>query len=358
MKNKLIVVLGMHRSGTSAIARGIRTLGCEFGDTLWPANVSNRKGFYENIEITKFNDELLRLLGVEWHSVAQIPAERFNSPNLDSLRDQAKEILNRHFGKSPLSGFKCLRICRLLPFWQRVFSEMKIKESYVIAIRNPLSIAESLDARNGFSHEKSFLLWLLHILPVIKYTNGLPRVVVDYDIMMDNPISQLKRIAGMLAIEIDPAQEPALNEFATSFLEENLRHTRFTLDDMTAETCLLKLTRQAYSLLLNIAGDEGAFDDIFDENWQKIEHTYEHDDSIANLTGILNKCDRQIIKLMKIVAERGEQLSELTHAIACRDEQIAALTKIAEDCKQTFLHKLFRFLKLRRIQKNETAKKD
>jgi len=345
MKNKLIVVLGMHRSGTSAIARGIHALGCEFGDMLWPANVSNIKGFYENVEISNFNDELLRLLKVEWHSVAQIPRENFDNPVLVPFRKQAIDILNRHFGAMSFFGFKCPRICRLLPFWQQVFLEMGVEESYVIAIRNPLSVAKSLDVRNGFPPEKSFLLWLVHILPVIKYTHSLPRVVLDYDIMMDNPIPELKRVAKTLAIKINPAQEFALNEFATSFLEENLRHTKFSLTDMAAEIRLPRLAREAYSLLFRIAKGEESFNDIFEKHWQKIEHAYQYDDNIANLTDILDKCDRQIGKLTEIIANRDKQISNLTQIETNRE-------------KQTLFSKLFSLLRLCGHRKRRGTKKD
>jgi hypothetical protein len=373
MKKKLIIVLGIHRSGTSAVARGIHALGCEFGDMLWPANVSNIKGFYENVEITNFNDELLHLLGVEWHSAVQIAREKFDNPVLAPFRRQAIDILNRHYGATPFFGFKCPRICRLLPFWQQVFSEMGVEESYVIVIRNPLSVAKSLDVRNGFAPEKSFLLWLVHILPAIKYTHGLPRAVIDYDIMMDNPIPELKRVAKALSIEINPAQESALNEFATSFLEENLRHTKFSLADMAVEIRLPKVVQEAYSLLFHIAKSDESFDDAFEKHWQKIEHAYQYDESIANLTDILSKCDRQIAELTEIVANRdeqisnlnqivancNEQISNLNQIIANRDEQISNLNQIATDReKQTLFCKFLSLLRLCNRRKEMGMKKD
>jgi hypothetical protein len=54
---KIIVVLGMHRSGTSALTRGLSTLGVGLGDTLHPAGSDNPTGFWEDRDIIAFNNK-------------------------------------------------------------------------------------------------------------------------------------------------------------------------------------------------------------------------------------------------------------------------------------------------------------
>ena len=63
VRKKIIVVLGMHRSGTSAITRGLQTLGVNLGSSLIPPDDNNEKGFFEDIEINSFNNQLLSALG-------------------------------------------------------------------------------------------------------------------------------------------------------------------------------------------------------------------------------------------------------------------------------------------------------
>ena len=108
-------------------------------------------------------------------------------------------------------GFKNPRMARLLPFWQAVFNELDIRPSYVIAIRNPKSVAQSLQKRDGFDFEKSYYLWLEHVLPAILETGGATRVVVDFDLLMADPSSQLKRMAKALGLPFDP-DSPRIQE--------------------------------------------------------------------------------------------------------------------------------------------------
>src|ERR671922_675098 len=74
---KVIVVLGMHRSGTSVIARGLRVLGVELGNRLMPPfEGNNSKGFWEDLDINQLNIEMLHFLKSDWHFLAPIrPSE-------------------------------------------------------------------------------------------------------------------------------------------------------------------------------------------------------------------------------------------------------------------------------------------
>ena len=68
MKPRLIVVLGMHRSGTSLITRSLAAIGANFGNNLIPPQPDNDKGFWEDSDIIAFNDELLNSCGMTWYS--------------------------------------------------------------------------------------------------------------------------------------------------------------------------------------------------------------------------------------------------------------------------------------------------
>lgn len=77
MKNKtpftVIVVLGMHRSGTSVITRGLQTMGVGLGHNLMPAIANNNdKGFFEDLEINALNMAMLKSIGSEWDLISPI----------------------------------------------------------------------------------------------------------------------------------------------------------------------------------------------------------------------------------------------------------------------------------------------
>ncbi|MBC7193997.1 MAG: glycosyl transferase, partial [Marinobacter sp.] len=152
MNNKrLIVVLGMHRSGTSAITRGLQVLGVGLGDRLIPPMEGiNDKGFFEDIDLNALNNEILQALGSDWHYLSPI-----ETSDVDALRKKgyflrAVELLRQKVGDAPTFGFKDPRVAKLLPFWKDVFAHCKFDVGYILAVRHPLSVVKSLAKRDGF----------------------------------------------------------------------------------------------------------------------------------------------------------------------------------------------------------------
>ena len=69
---KLIVVLGMHRSGTSAVIKALSCMGVSLGDNFMPAGIDNPKGFFEDKAINQLNIEMLEAIGQHWFSLSLI----------------------------------------------------------------------------------------------------------------------------------------------------------------------------------------------------------------------------------------------------------------------------------------------
>src|SRR3569623_3460976 len=92
----IVVVLGMHRSGTSAITRGLTVLGVELGDRLMPPKENiNDRGFFEDFDIKAINVALYRSLRSRqrWHSLIRVPTGELLSQKNAFLRLQAIELL-------------------------------------------------------------------------------------------------------------------------------------------------------------------------------------------------------------------------------------------------------------------------
>ncbi|MBU0753759.1 MAG: hypothetical protein KJ645_01375, partial [Planctomycetes bacterium] len=225
---RAVIMLGMHRSGTSAFMRGLSALGVELGEHLSEPGSDNPKGFYEDLELKDLNEDILQVLGLKWHSLRQVNPELLRSPVLDTFRTRAARILTEHFQGYDVWGFKDPRTSRLLPFWKTVFSQMGIETSYVIAVRNPVSVARSLQRRNKFAEEKSYLLWLGHVLQALRETRGEPTVVLDYDLLFQFPGEELRRAANTLILSLNEKRERLIDEYANTFLDSRLRHTSFT----------------------------------------------------------------------------------------------------------------------------------
>ncbi|KIE57703.1 hypothetical protein A946_11840, partial [Methylacidiphilum kamchatkense Kam1] len=114
---------------------------------------------------------------------------------------------------------------RLLEFWHSVFQELGVSPSYVLSLRDPLSVAESLFRRNGFSQAKSFCLWLSHYLLPWGWYAPFLKVVVSYDQLMSQPGVELERVAGRLGLRVEPGVVERIKE---EFLDPALRHACYS----------------------------------------------------------------------------------------------------------------------------------
>ena len=120
--NKLIVVLGMHRSGTSVIARSLQVLGVGLGDNLQPTAADNPKGYWEDLDIIQLNIEMLNFLKNDWHFLTPIQSEDLDVLRRNGYFLRALEIIRKKMAAAPVFGFKDPRVAKLLPFWKEIFA--------------------------------------------------------------------------------------------------------------------------------------------------------------------------------------------------------------------------------------------
>lgn len=322
----------MHRSGTSAITRGLKELGVDLGKNLMPAiPFSNPKGFWEDMDIYNLSERLLERLELRWDSVAPIDTSAWERPETTPFRLDAIDLLNTKIASSPVWGFKDPRTIRLLPFWKSVFLALKIAPRYVIALRNPLSVARSLQARDAIPLEKSSLLWLQHTIPVVSGTAGSRRLVVDYDRLMDDPVRELQRMATALGLEASNGENLASSEYIRGFLSSELRHTRYNLEALGASPVLAGLARQTYGLLLQSAEDRLALDDLQCTNeWLEIERTI-HELGVFSV--YLEARESQLQRAVSENNAQAEALAQRENEVRQKHAQLAALEQTVTRCK-------------------------
>jgi hypothetical protein len=258
----IIVVLGMHRSGTSAVTRGLMVMGVELGNHLMPpAPDDNEKGFFEDVDVNAINVELYQSLEPRrnWHTLTPVSGKELLHEKRTPLRLRAIELLRSRLETTDCFGIKDPRLCRMLPFWQSVFEYLQLNVSYVIAIRNPISVARSLGRRDNFPPEKCHYLWLDHIVPSVLLTQGATRVLVDYDLLLADPKKQISRIAIQLGLikRLDPAR---LTDFSQNFLDNGLRHANFKPEDVFHDPMVPAPVIMAARVLSGVATDRLSLD--------------------------------------------------------------------------------------------------
>ena len=311
--SKLVVVLGMHRSGTSAITRGLEVLGVKLGDNLYPAAIDNPKGFWEDTDFLGINEELLAHLDYSVDRLGLIDWQMPSTAIVESLELKAEKLVSERCKKNALWGFKDPRTARLLPFWQAVFERVGCDVRYVIATRNPISIVESLYKRSGFEGGTTFYLWLEHLIPAISGTINAKGVVVDYDQLLENPKLQLLRVAKALGVT---APEPlALFAFESEFLDVGLRHTYFTMQDLERYPSVPLQVVTAYDWLVKLANDSVLLDS-------------------AETKSVFEALSQELIFLsptLNFIGYQEQKIVTFTQTIAEREQLIAALQAQTQD---------------------------
>jgi hypothetical protein len=219
---KIVIITGMHRSGTSALSGALAQMGVDFGKRLTSPSRHNPKGYFEHPEIVALHDSLLQALGSRWDDCLSLPSGWADNESTRDIRSSMIGILKRDFSGAPLFGIKDPRLCRLMPLWFPIFETLSTEPHFVLTIRHPWEVAESLARRNGLKPSKSFLLWLDHTLQAESATRGYKRVFVAFDEVLDDPVAVMTGLERDLAIHpLSPAQA----SFGNS-VEPSLRHHR------------------------------------------------------------------------------------------------------------------------------------
>lgn len=219
---RLILVLGMHRSGTSVICRSLQCLGVELGTRLIGPAADNPKGFFEDRDIVSINQRILRRLGGEWNNPPTFDASNLTHLVGGPLGSIARRILGMRLQRHSLFAVKDPRMCLLLRFWRPIIKSMTADVSCVLVLRDPFSVAASLYRRNDITLKDSLALWLRYTLTAATELDcSWNSTVVDYNAVLDSPYTELTRVAERLHMNVDDA---CTRTFVDQFLDRTLCH--------------------------------------------------------------------------------------------------------------------------------------
>lgn len=227
---RLVFVLGMHRSGTSAVTRALPVVGVDIGSHHL-ARFDNPRGFFENPDFVHLNEALLDSCGLDWESV-QRPTKADVSRLLTSnFVSAGRAFLASFTGRARVVGLKDPRLCRLLPFWLPLCAADGIDVTCLIVLRAPHLVAASLQKRDHMPLSKAHALWTAYTTDALLCTRTVPRLLLSYDRLLDQTHRELVRLAHFLSLPLSSEEEV---RFSREFLQKNLRH--HTKNDRTACT--------------------------------------------------------------------------------------------------------------------------
>jgi hypothetical protein len=184
-----LCVTGMHRSGTSMVARLLNVCGLDLGPErdLLPPAFDNPAGFWENADFVRLNDALLRARGGSWERPPAMPGAD------GELRGRALGLVGRLAGRGPW-GWKDPRCCLTLPFWRALLPGLRV----LVCVRHPPAAARSLAARGGVPYGEALALWLEYNRRVLAAVPPAGRVVTHYESYFEAPRAELRRVLRLL----------------------------------------------------------------------------------------------------------------------------------------------------------------
>jgi hypothetical protein len=217
-------VIGMHRSGTSAVTGFITQLGLRgpAEEDVFPAGRWNAQGNKESASLTGFNEDILVSLGGGWSAPTVLEPHWEKGPAMVDRRAQASALLTQAFGSQPFV-WKDPRNCLLLPFWQAITPP----DAAVFVYRNPLEVAGSIRARNHFPLTHGLALWERYVRAAAANLEGIPTLVTGFDRVLGDTEAWCRELVDFLTTTGLPVDSGSL-EAAVHSLDSGLRHQRPT----------------------------------------------------------------------------------------------------------------------------------
>ena len=218
-----IVVLGMHRSGTSMLTKLICQLGVFCGDPedLIGTNQENPKGFWERQDIRDLNDSVIKGMGCDWDRVSNFSADLVSDEQKEQFASQANSILAKLDQNAPWV-IKEPRLCLLLDLWASVLT----KPVYIHVFRNPLEVAASLEVRNGIPKSVGIALWELYNRNIVSHLKGVAHVRVSHKDLLENPFKAMTQIYQHLQSKGAEVQSPS-REDIENFIDPSLYRQKY-----------------------------------------------------------------------------------------------------------------------------------
>jgi GT2 family glycosyltransferase/spore maturation protein CgeB len=226
-----ITILGMHRSGTSVLARLLNMMGAYFAPegVSTPASEENPKGFWERQDIRMSNDSLLFSKDYDWN--------RISGFNFEALPVEAIETYNKQIVRTILEldahrpwVVKEPRLCLLFPLWLPLLEFPVCLHIY----RNPVEVALSLKKRNNIPIHTGIALWEKYNLLAFNASTDVPRILISFAEILNDPIKATNRLLnelqayGLTGLHLPSDKE--IQKFISVDLHRN-RHDSVKIND-------------------------------------------------------------------------------------------------------------------------------
>ncbi len=271
---KLIIVAGMHRSGTSAMTGAIEQIGVKLGDNLaGPQAGINDKGYKEDLNVIALHEEMLWSIPAAWDDI--IPFQIRQIEAINKYKQKLADILRDYFKASDLCAVKDPRICLFIPFWIEVCREQGIEILFILPSRDPAAVAKSLHKREAMQIDRALMLWRRYMLAAERSTREQQRIFVSYEtfIQHSDPVMMqiIERVGRSYFGALDGLLAKA-RDFVTPSLNRSAQAQLGACDPLLFERCSEIHARFSDQIGRDLANtDTEFFDNVYAEYMRYVE---------------------------------------------------------------------------------------
>ncbi len=356
-KKLVIIVAGMHRSGTSALTRVLSLVGCDLPKNLLPPVPGNNdRGFWESQPIMDLNEDILASAGSTWEDWQAFNSDWYTSPVAEEFRERAQDSLSNEYGSNRLFVLKDPRICRLLQFWIDEVRKFGADCRIILPIRSPLDVAKSLKARDDIDPSIGLLIWLRNVLEAEVASRDHQRAFIRYDTLLSAPHTVVDMLSNALDVTWPRGASADAQFMIDKFISADLRHQKNEDIELLSNPRMSYWIKSSFEIfnrwsggsehasdcdaLANIkaAFDEAApaFSPILTANRHTAIRTntnlIENERQIKALNDTLIQHEKNIESLNQVIATRNQKISTLGH-------DIEKLKRNIEDLKRRIIER-------------------
>lgn len=314
-----IIIAGMHRAGTSMVARLLEGCGLDLGGPghFAPPAPDNRDGYWEDLRFVALNDRILDRVGGSWDQPPALPPGWEAAPELEAERREAASLVA---GRAEPWGWKDPRTSLTIPFWRRLLPALKV----VVCLRNPLEVADSLRARGYTSERFGLALWEAYHRALDAAVGDSFSLVTHYHSVLADPRAELARLLEFTGLHPSAAVLEAVLGASSSAA----RHQRRT----SAEVESSPLSPAGKRLYAALCGRSGP---VYEEARRREPEAQppaapaerparSPAEQLDEVLRVLEAREAQLASIKPVLVARTEQAESLKTVLAARDEQIAS----------------------------------
>jgi len=218
-----LLVTGMHRSGVSLMAGCLKLLGVDLGQNRQETDFIDATELPGVNDVAVIHDILLRDLGCKWDMIGNLPDGWLESDAADSAKTRIGNFIENRLAANRLWAIADPRLCRLMPLWDTILGERHLNPAFVVTIRHPWEVAQSLKMKSGMDVQHAHLLWLASNKAIFDFCQQRPNMVTTNDQLIADPATVLYEIAEQFGLMFPLSLQDQYHQLL-DFVRPELKH--------------------------------------------------------------------------------------------------------------------------------------